>query len=145
MVDDMTPELADYLVAIVYLVARRSSRCCIKLVEVCRALGVAKSTASLMIGKLASMGLVEKNREGIAVSKLGLEVTEAVTRRHEVLENMFLQLGVDHEKACDIARKLEVVLGSRDLEVIREKISSSLSKCNKLECRFDSAIRARKH
>ncbi|MCS7098840.1 MAG: metal-dependent transcriptional regulator [Sulfolobales archaeon] len=144
MIGGLTPELTDYLVTIAYLVGKYGSRCCIRLVDICRVLGVAKPTASLMVGKLVDMGLVERCERGVAVSELGLRVVEAVTRRHEVLENVFLQIGVDHEKACDIARKLEVALGVSDVEAIERRVPSYLSTCDKLECRFDSAIRARK-
>lgn len=97
-----------------------------------------------MVGKLVDMGLVKKCERGIAVSELGHRVVEAVTRRHEVLENMLLQIGVDHEKACDIARKLEVVLGASDIEAIERRVLGNISMCDKLECRFDSATRARR-
>lgn len=144
MDDSLTPELVDYLIAIVYLTVNRGNRCCAKLVEVSEVLGVAKPTASLMLGKLFRMGLIVKSKDGIGLSRHGFDVIDVIIRRHEVLENMLLQHGLDHGRACEISRKLEVILREEDILTIEKSLTNLRTRCDKPLCRFDSAMRARR-
>ncbi|MEM0351467.1 MAG: iron dependent repressor, metal binding and dimerization domain protein [Sulfolobales archaeon] len=144
MADNLTPELVDYLLAILYLTTKRGKRCCIKLIEVSKILGVAKPTTSLMLRKLLRMGLITKSSEGIAISELGLEVSKAITKKHEVLEDMLIQHGLDHDRACEVARVLELIVDDADITKIARTLKSSQSVCDKLQCRLDSAVRSRK-
>lgn len=144
MSDELSPELTDYLIAILYLNTKRGSKCCVRLVEVSELLGVAKPTVSLMIRKLVQQGLVMKKKDGVMLSQRGLERCETIVRKHKVIEEMLISYGLDHDRACDIARKLEVVLGEDDIDVIERNILAARSSCDKLLCRIDSALRARK-
>lgn len=144
MVNNITPELVDYLIALVYLTMKHEDGYYIKLLEVSEVLGVAKPTASLMLRKLLSMGLISKSKQGIAVSKLGLEVSMKIVKKHEILEDLLLQHGLDHDRACEIARKLELVLDEVEIVKIEKTLLKARSACDKLQCRLNSAIRARK-
>lgn len=143
MSDELTPELADYLVVLVHLVSRRGGACCVRLVEVSEFLGVSKPTASIMLGKLVRMGLVTKSRDGVGLSQRGLELASSIVRRHEVLERVLLRYGLDHDRACEIARKLEVILEERDVSTIEENLTEPGKTCDNPLCRLESALRAR--
>ncbi|MEM2006428.1 MAG: iron dependent repressor, metal binding and dimerization domain protein [Sulfolobales archaeon] len=144
MTDNLTPELVDYLLAVVHLTAKRGGQCCIKLIEVSKILGVAKPTTSLMLKKLLRMGLITKSTQGIAISELGLEVSKTITKKHEVLENMLIQHGLDHDRACEVARVLELIVDDSDVTKISRTLKDSQSECDKLQCRLNSAVRSRK-
>lgn len=143
MGDELTPELADYLIAVAHLVARRGGSCCARLVEVSELLGVARPTASLMLGKLYRMGLIIKSEEGVGLSRCGREVAEAIVRKHEVLEAALLRYGIDHDRACEIARKLESTLEEEDVSAIERSLEEPRKTCGNPLCRLESALKAR--
>ncbi len=143
MGDELTPELADYLVVVTHLTAKRGGTCCVKLFEVSEFLGVAKPTASIMLGKLLRMGLITKSREGVGLSRRGLDVVNAIIRKHEILETALLRYGLNHERACEIARKLEVVLEEEDVSTIEESLGKPREACGSPLCRLESALRVR--
>lgn len=140
----LSPELADYLLAILYITTRRSGECCARLVEVSKLLGVAKPTASLMVGKLVRLGLVVKRREGVVLSRRGIEVCDAIVRRHSVIEGVLTRCGLSRERACEVARKLEVILDEGDIDALERGLASALSDHDSLACRIGSALRARR-
>lgn len=144
MGDDLTPELVDYLITVVHLTIKHGSKCCAKVIEVSEALGVAKPTASLMLRKLFCMGLIVKTKDGVGITQRGLDIVNAIVKKHEVLENMLLLHGLDHDRACEIARRLEVILREEDIVIIEKSLTNLRTRCSNPLCRLDSAVRARK-
>ena len=140
---DLTPEMADYLVLIYVLTYGKGHRYA-KPTEISRTLGASKATVSLMLKKLRFRGLVVKERDGVSLSQRGVSVCVSILRRHATIEKALMMLGVDHDKACEVARKIEVVVDESVIDLVeRETVEFGLP-CDKATCRLESALKARR-
>lgn len=79
-----------------------------RVVDVAKALGVSKSTASLMIKKLVKWGLIERVGRGIRLTKEGIDLCLEIIWRHGVIESALTRLGLSVEEACHVARDIEL-------------------------------------
>ncbi len=140
---DLTPEMADYLVLIYVLTYRRGCRC-VKPTEISKTLGASKATVSLMLKKLRFRGLVIKERDGVSLSQRGVAVCVAILRRHATIEKALMMLGVDHDRACEVARRIEVVMDEGVIDVVEKEVIKLELPCDRAMCRLKSALKARK-
>ncbi len=140
---DLTPEMADYLVLIYVLTYRRGFKY-VKLTEISKTLGTSKATVSLMLKKLRFRGLVIKERDGVSLSRMGAAVCVAILRRHAAIERALMMLGVDHERACEVARKIEAVVDESIIDAVEKGVVKFELPCDGATCRLESALKARK-
>jgi len=140
---DLTPEMADYLVLIYALTYRRGCKC-VKPTEISKILGASKATVSLMLKKLRFRGLVVKERDGVSLSQKGVSVCATILRRHATIEKALIMLGVDHDKACEVARKIEVVVDEGVIDLVERGTMKFELPCDKATCRLESALKARR-
>jgi len=135
--------MADYLVLIYALTYRRGCRC-VKPTEISKTLGASKATVSLMLKKLRFRGLVIKERDGVSLSQRGVAVCVAILRRHATIEKALMMLGVDHDRACEVARKIEVVVDEGVVDAMEKEVIKFELPCDRATCRLESALKARK-
>lgn len=114
-VSNLSVRDADYLVAVKSCGKRPA-----KISEIAEMLGVAKSTASLMMKKLMIYGLVEKAGRGYVLSKEGEDVVRNIIWRHLVVEAALVSIGLTPNEACRAARLIELSLPQETVEKIWE-------------------------
>lgn len=90
-------------------------------------LGVSKSTASLMIKKLQSIGLVSGSRKLKLTSK-GEETLMEKIWKHGVIENALHHLGIPLEESCRLSWKVEPLLSRKIVEYIWKTLNEP-SRC----------------
>jgi len=119
---------ADYLIALFKCGGEA------RLSEVCRELKVAKPTASLMMKKLSTAGLVRKVSNKYALTVLGRKTAKEIIWRHTVTEWMLVKSGLNIREACRVARIIELYIPLNSLK----KIWSMLGKPVKCPCGYES-------
>lgn len=98
-VDDLTAREAEYLLA-VFKHSREKGY--VRQFEILRELKVGKSTASLMIKKLAKKGYLTMWKREIALAEKGRRAVKELLWKHGVIESALVRLGVSFEEACAV-------------------------------------------
>ena len=101
--DSLSRREVDYILRIFELSVRGRVRHS----TLAKALGLAKSTVSLTVKKLASKGFVTASRKGVRLTDKGRRVVEEALWRHGVIEAALVKLGVDVEDACSTAAEIQ--------------------------------------
>jgi len=135
--------MADYLI-LIYILTYRRGFSYVKPAEISKTLGVSKATVSLMLKKLRFRGLIIKEGGGVSLSQRGIAVCVAILRRHTAIEKALVMLGVDHDRACEVARKIEVVIDENIIDAVEKGINKFELPCDRATCRLESALKARK-
>ena len=113
MVNLLSTRDIDYLITIYeYCISKGVAR----VIDVAKVLGVSKSTASLMIKKLETQGLIEKVGRNVRLTSNGIEVCLEVIWRHGVIESALTKLGLSVEEACSVARDIELNIPKHIIE-----------------------------
>jgi DtxR family manganese transport transcriptional regulator len=77
-------------------------------VDIARHLGVAQPTVAKMLNRLSEDGLiVRRPYRGVFLTEEGRSIAEASRRRHRIVEDFLLSLGVDEEVARADAEGIE--------------------------------------
>ena len=139
----LTPEMVDYLVSIYVLTYKRGCRC-VKPIEISKTLGASKATVSLMLKKLRFKGLVTKEKDGVSLSQRGVTICTAILRRHAMIEKALMRFGIDHDRACEVARRIEVEVDESIVDLIEKETAELELPCDRAICRFESALKARR-
>ncbi|RLG10408.1 MAG: hypothetical protein DRN64_02930, partial [Thaumarchaeota archaeon] len=71
--------------------------------EIIDELGVAKPTASLMIGRLRDEGYLQVRRRKIFLGRKREEAIRAALWKHGVMESALVKLGLSSKEACEIS------------------------------------------
>ena len=71
--------------------------------EIIDELGVAKPTASLMIGRLRDEGYLQVRRRKIFLGRKGEEAIREALWKHGVMESALVKLGLSSKEACEIS------------------------------------------
>jgi len=119
---------ADYLIALFKCGGQAG------LAEICGELRVAKPTASLMMKKLNSSGLIMKVNNRYALTSSGRKTAEEIIWRHTVTEWMLVKSGLTVSEACKVARRIELYI---PLEALK-KIWKALGEPVRCPCGFDT-------
>ncbi len=114
-VSNLSVRDADYLVAV-----KSCGETPAKVCVIAEMLGVAKSTASLMMKKLMKYGLVEKAGRGYVLTKEGEDVVRNIIWRHLVVETALVSIGLSPNEACRAARLIELSLPEETVEKMWE-------------------------
>ncbi len=102
----------------------------IKAVDIAKHLGYSKPSISAAMKLLKQNGYIMVGGSGyIALTKEGLEIANEVYRRHTVLTDFFLSLGVSPDVAKEDACKIEHYLSAESFE----KIQAHCEMCEKIE------------
>ena len=80
----------------------------VRSVDVGEYMGYSKPSVSRAIGLLKQGGFVTVDADGsLHLTQAGVEVAEKIYRRHTLLSDFFISLGVDKETATEDACKIE--------------------------------------
>ena len=92
-------------------------------------LGVAPSSVTPMLGRLAERGLIEyESHHGANLTGEGAELLKELSKKREVLEKFFQLMGMDLEISRDQAMRLESIVSDesyRKLRMLNEELESS--------------------
>ena len=76
--------------------------------RVAESMGVSRPTAYEVMRKLVDKGFLVSQKGLYALTPMGISEAEKILRAHRVLETMFYRLGVDLERACRMASRIQV-------------------------------------
>ena len=96
----------------------------VRSIDVVNELGFTKASVSIAMKKLRENGYISVDGEGsLTLLPPGREIAERIYSRHRLLEQFFVQLGVDVQTAAEDACRAEHILSEQTLEAIRVKMS----------------------
>ena len=113
----------DYLESILMLHERHGQ---VRSIDIVNQLGFSKPSVSIAMKKLRENGYITMAEDGlITLTDSGREIASRVYRRHRVITELFVLLGVGREQAAEDACRVEHDLSpetfARILEFVRER------------------------
>lgn len=97
-----------------------------RLVDIAKRMGVSHVTANKTIGRLQRDGLVDKRPyRAVFLTASGKHLADMVRRRHQVVYDFLLALGVPKKQACIDAEGLEHHISETTLRAMSRFIKSS--------------------
>lgn len=119
----------DYLEKILQLSKEKDG---VHSIDIARAMNFSKPSVSVAMGKLKEEKLIEIDKEGhIHLTPQGLEIAEKTLEKHELLAQMFINLGVNEETAYEDACRVEHDLSDETWNAIKKHAEIQKSKANK--------------
>ena len=111
----------DYLEAILILKERQGL---VRSIDIVREKNFSKPSVSIAMKRLRENGYISVDGEGsLTLLPPGREIAERIYSRHRLLQQFFVQLGVDVQTAAEDACRAEHILSEQTLEAIRVKMS----------------------
>ena len=111
------------------LVLQRKSEEGVHAIDVSRAMGFSKPSVSVALKRLRNQGFIDIDGfDHIILLPKGRELAEEIYERHEILTDVFVELGVPYEIAVEDACKIEHVVSKETfaaLKMRREKIKKT--------------------
>jgi len=106
----------DYLEAMLMMKEKHGY---IRSIDVAEALGVTKPSVSYTTKRLRENGYITMDKDGlITLTDLGMEVASRTWKRHKLLTEFFMRLGVDEKTAREDACKVEHDLSEKTFDAI---------------------------
>ncbi len=91
----------------------------VRAVDIAEYMGFSKPAISRALNKLREGNLIITNSEGyIAFTEKGRTLAEKIYKKHVVLTDFIMKLGVDEKTASDDACKIEHVISDKTFEAI---------------------------
>ncbi|MBQ6489081.1 MAG: metal-dependent transcriptional regulator [Solobacterium sp.] len=110
----------DYLEAILMIQKRKGV---VHSVDIANEKNFSKASVSVAMKKLRENGYISMEKDGaIKLLEPGMQIAEKILERHELLTDMFIQLGVSPETAADDACKVEHDLSIETFEAIKNYV-----------------------
>jgi len=95
----------DYLEA---MLRCKEERGYIRSIDIAEMVGVTKASVSYSTKRLRENGYITMDKDGlITITESGLEIANRIYRRHKVLTDLLMMLGVSEETAREDACKIE--------------------------------------
>ncbi|MBR5623573.1 metal-dependent transcriptional regulator [bacterium] len=111
------------------LVLQRKSEEGVHAIDVSRAMGFSKPSVSVALKRLRNQGFIDIDGfDHIILLPKGRELAEEIYERHEILTDVFVELGVPYEIAVEDACKIEHVVSKETFAALkkrREKIKKT--------------------
>ena len=108
----------------IYVLTKNSST--VRSIDVCEHLGYSKPSVSRAIGLLKNGGYVTVDGDGyLSLTAEGKEVAEKIFKRHTMLTQFLVSIGVPQEVASEDACKMEHVISDESVEAIKNYIESN--------------------
>jgi len=110
----------DYLEMMLML---REKKGYIRSVDIAAELGVTKPSVSYATKRLRENGYIAMNQEGlIELTDSGMAIAKKIYRRHKVIANFLISIGVDEETAYEDACKIEHDISPRTFQALSDHI-----------------------
>lgn len=114
----------DYLEMMLML---REKKGYIRSVDIAAELGVTKPSVSYATKRLRENGYIAMNQEGlIELTDSGMAIAKKIYRRHKVIANFLISIGVDEETAYEDACKIEHDISPRTFQALSDHIKKDL-------------------
>lgn len=107
----------------ILILSRRSG--CVRSVDISEYMGYSKPSVSRAVGLLKAGNYIVIDDDGhITLTESGLETAEKIMRRHELLTELLVSLGVDRQVAAADACKMEHVISDETYEAIHNHMKT---------------------
>ena len=108
----------------IYVLTKNSST--VRSIDVCEHMGYSKPSVSRAIGLLKNGGYVTVDGDGyLSLTAEGKEVAEKIFKRHTMLTQFLVSIGVPQEVASEDACKMEHVISDESVEAIKNYIENN--------------------
>jgi len=98
---------------------------CVRSVDISEYMGYSKPSVSRAVGLLKAGNYIVIDNDGhITLTESGLETAEKIMRRHELLTDLLVSLGVDRQIAAADACKMEHVISDETFEAIHNHMKT---------------------
>ena len=105
----------------IYVLTRENKN--VRSIDVVEYMGFSKPSVSRAIGLLKNGGYVTVDKDGfLSLTEVGLEVSEKIYERHDIISKFLISLGVSEEAASNDACKIEHVISDESFEAIKNKM-----------------------
>ena len=81
-------------------------------------MNVKRPTAYEVLAKLANMGYLTKEKGKYKLTEKGIILAQRVVRNHRIIETMLYRIGVDLNRACSIASRIQLDIEDDVVEII---------------------------
>ena len=116
----------DYLESILMLHERHGQ---VRSIDIVNQLGFSKPSVSIAMKKLRENGYITMAEDGlITLTDSGREIASRVYRRHRVITELFVLLGVGREQAAEDACRVEHDLSEQTFEKLVEHAQKKFEK-----------------
>ena len=107
----------------ILILSRRGG--CVRSVDISEYMGYSKPSVSRAVGLLKSGNYIIIDDDGhITLTEAGLKTAEKIMRRHELLTELLVSLGVDRTVAAADACKMEHVISDETYEAIHNHMQN---------------------
>ena len=107
----------------ILILSRRGG--CVRSVDISEYMGYSKPSVSRAVGLLKAGNYIVIDEDGhITLTDAGLETAEKIMRRHELLTELLISLGVDRTVAAADACKMEHVISDETYEAIHNHMKN---------------------
>ncbi len=98
---------------------------CVRSVDISEYMGYSKPSVSRAVGLLKAGDYIAIDDDGhITLTESGLKTAEKIMRRHELLTDLLVSLGVDRQIAAADACKMEHVISDETFEAIHNHMKT---------------------
>ena len=105
----------------IYILSRQKNK--IRAVDLCAALGFSRPTVSVMLRDLRAEGFVTAAENGgLALTPAGEEIAQRMYKRHCIIAETLMVLGVSRETALEDACKIEHDISEETFERLRDHL-----------------------
>lgn len=103
----------------IYVLSRKNTH--VRAIDVCEYLGYSKPSVSRALGILKNDGYVSVSENGkIVLTESGMNVAESMYKRHTLLTQLLVRLGVDEKTAAEDACRIEHVISEETFSAIEK-------------------------
>lgn len=114
----------DYLKSILVLQFKQGS---VRSVDVAKELGVTRPSVCTAMKKLREKKLIRDDASGtIHLTKAGKKLAEEVVKKHTLIKNFLISIGVNERTAASEACRIEHAIGNETCERLQELYESRL-------------------
>ena len=107
----------------ILILSRRGG--CVRSVDISEYMGYSKPSVSRAVGLLKAGNYIVIDDDGhITLTESGLKTAEKIMRRHELLTELLVSLGVDRQVAAADACKMEHVISDETYEAIHNHMQN---------------------
>ena len=107
----------------ILILSRRGG--CVRSVDISEYMGYSKPSVSRAVGLLKAGNYITMDDDGhITLTDAGLKTAEKIMRRHELLTELLVSLGVDRQVAAADACKMEHVISDETYEAIHNHMQN---------------------
>lgn len=108
----------DYLKSILIVQVKQGY---VRSIDIAKELGVTRPSVCTAMKKLREMKLIRDDEAGvIQLTKTGKKLAEEVVKKHTLIKNFLISIGVNERTAASEACKIEHAIGDETCERLRE-------------------------